>query len=389
MPATASMMPELEEAIGRASPERRAETLKRITSLFLEGATRFNEDHVRLFDDVFSRLLVEIESKARAELSNRLAPVGNAPSDVVRQLAHDDDILIAGPMLTQSARLAEIDLVAIARTKSQAHLLAISGRAGIAEPVTDVLVSRGDAEVMRSVVENPNAKLSSRSFSRLVDHSERDVALAEKVGLRPDIPPRLFRDLIFKATEVVRQRLLASARPEMQAEIRSVLAKVSTEVVAAAPRDYSAAQRTIEALRRDGKLDESALVGFAQQGRYDETVAALASLCAVPIEVVDRLMAGDRPDPILILGKSSGWGWPTVKAIIMARQGGKDASSSTHRQRLFQFRTALPRHRPAGHALLAGEAPGPAVPERGGLRPVEVHREFITAAARWMMAAKL
>jgi uncharacterized protein (DUF2336 family) len=328
MPATASMMPELEEAIGRASPERRAETLKRITSLFLEGATRFNDDHVRLFDDVFSRLLVEIESNARAELSKRLAPVGNAPSDVVRQLAHDDDILIAEPMLTQSARLAEIDLVAIARPKSQAHLLAISGRAGIAEPVTDVLVSRGDAKVMRSVVENPNAKLSSRSFSRLVDHSERDVALAEKVGLRPDIPPRLFRDLMLKATEVVRQRLLASARPEIQAEIRSALAKVSTEVVAtAAPRDYSAAQRTIETLHRDGKLDEAALVGFAQQGQYEETVAALASLCAVPIEVVDRLMAGDRPDPILILGKSSGWGWPTVKAIIMARQGGKDASS--------------------------------------------------------------
>jgi uncharacterized protein (DUF2336 family) len=328
MPASASLIPELEEAIGRASPERRAETLKQITSLFLDGASRFNEDHVRLFDDVFSRLLGEMESRARAELSNRLAPVGKAPLAVVRRLAHDDDVAIAGPMLTQSSRLAETDLVAIARAKSQAHLLAISVRAGIAEPVTDVLVSRGDAEVMRSVIENPSSKLSSRSFSRLVDHSEKDVALAEKVGLRPDIPPRLFRDLLLKATEAVKQRLLASAGPEVQAGIRRVLAKASTEATAtSAPRDYSAAQRAIEVLRRDGKLDEAALVGFAQNGRHEETVAALASLSALPIEVVDRLMAGDRPDPILILGKSSGWGWPTVKAIILARQGGKDASS--------------------------------------------------------------
>ena len=99
MSVPASLIPELEEVVERASPERRAETLKRITALFLDGASRFNEDHVRLFDDVFGRLIGEIESKARAELSNRLAPVGNAPVAVVRQLAHDDDISIAGPVL--------------------------------------------------------------------------------------------------------------------------------------------------------------------------------------------------------------------------------------------------------------------------------------------------
>jgi hypothetical protein len=50
-------------------------------------------------------------------------------------------------------------------------------------------------------------------------------------------------------------------------------------------------------------------------------VAALASLCGVPLGVVDRLMSGDRPDPVLILARSVGWGWPTVKAIIMVGPG--------------------------------------------------------------------
>lgn len=328
MSAHTSLIPELEEVVERSSPERRAETLKRITAFFLDGASRFNEEHVRLFDDVFSRLIAEIESKARAELSNRLAPVGNAPVTVVRQLAHDDDISIAGPMLTQSPRLGESDLVDIAKTKSQAHLLAISGRCDIAEPVTDVLVSRGDTAVMRRVAENQSSRLSDVSFSKLVDQAESDGTLAEKVGLRPDIPPHLFRDLLLRATEVVQQRLFATARPETQADIQRVLTKVSTEIGAASgPRDYAAAQQAVEALRQAGKLDEAALVEFAQQKQHDETVAALACLCAVPIEVVDRLMSGDRPDPVLILCKAAGWGWPTVKAIIMARDGGKGASS--------------------------------------------------------------
>src|SRR5262245_39660211 len=328
MSVPASHIPELEEVVQRGSPERRAETLKRITAFFLAGANRFNDDHVRLFDEVFGRLITEIESKARTELSHRLAPVGNAPAEVVRRLALDDDIAVAGPVLEQSPRIAESDLVDIAKTKSQAHLLAISARAGIAEPVTEVLVRRGDREVVRTVAENRAAKLSEGSFSTLVDRAGKDGVLAEMVGLRPDIPPRLFRDLLLKATEVVQQRLFASARPETQAEIRRVLAKVSDEVGAkAGPRDYASAQRAIEALRQQGKLDEAALVDFAKTGKYEEMVAALAALCAVPIEVVDRLLTGDRPDPILILCKSSAWGWPTAKAIILARTIGRSPSS--------------------------------------------------------------
>jgi uncharacterized protein (DUF2336 family) len=126
---------------------------------------------------------------------------------------------------------------------------------------------------------------------------------------------------------VVQQRLLSSVGPEVQNEIQSVLAKVSDKVgTQTLTRDYSAAQRRIAVMRREGKLNEAQLVEFAKAGRYEETVAALAQLCAVPIEVVDRLMSGDRPDPILILCKSAGWPWPTVKVIILARPGSKDSS---------------------------------------------------------------
>ena len=49
------------------------------------------------------RLIVEIETKARAEMAHTLAPMNNAPLELMRKLAHDDDIAVAGPVLTQSA----------------------------------------------------------------------------------------------------------------------------------------------------------------------------------------------------------------------------------------------------------------------------------------------
>ncbi len=326
--AAASLIPELEDVVQHGSAERRAEALQRITTLFLTGADRFSDEHVQLFDDVLGQLIVEIESKARAELSRRLAPIGNAPPDVLRSLAHDDDIAVAGPVLTQSVRLEELDLVAIARTKSQAHLLAIATRKSIGEKVTDVLVARGERDVIHNVAGNGGAKLSNEGFTALVKRSENDGALAEKVGARPDIPPRLFRDLLMKATEVVQERLLASAKPSTQAEIRRVLAHVSSELDKAVPKaDYGPATRIVDALRKDGKLNEDALVDFAKANKFEETVVALASLCGVPVDVVDRLMSGDRPDPILILCKATGWGWQTAKSIMTVRPGAKGTSS--------------------------------------------------------------
>jgi len=163
--------------------------------------------------------------------------VGNAPAGVVLRLAEDDDISVASPMLTQSRRLAESDLIDIAKTKSQAHLLAISGRAGIGEKVTEVLVERGDSAVVHGVAANRSARFSETSFTTLVGKAETDDMLAETVGLRSDVPPRLFRELILKATEVVQQRLIASASPQRQADIEAALAKASSEVAVKSARD--------------------------------------------------------------------------------------------------------------------------------------------------------
>jgi uncharacterized protein (DUF2336 family) len=91
-------------------------------------------------------------------------------------------------------------------------------------------------------------------------------------------------------------------------------------------RDYAAAQRTVEALRRQGKLGPAAFVDFANKQQYDEAVAALAALCIVPVEVVDRLMGAERPDPVLILCKSAGWDWPIAETIITLRPRGRGMS---------------------------------------------------------------
>jgi uncharacterized protein (DUF2336 family) len=317
MSAAASLIPELEDVLAHGTQAKRTEMLERITALFVHGAGRYSTDQVDLFDQVFSLLIAEIETKARAALSGQLAPLDNAPPKVLRTLAHDDAIEVAGPVLKFAKHLKDTDLVALAETKSQAHLRAISERASLGEAVTDVLVRRGDRDVARQVAANHAARISETGFERLVARAENDGLLAEKVGLRPDIPPDMFRELLKKATAVVPERLLAAATPELQTEIQRVLDQVSGEVGArVGPRDYRAAQRIVLGLMQAGQMNESVLARFAGENKIEETVVALAALSKVPIKVVDRLLSGERPDPLLILCKAVDMGWPTVKAVI-------------------------------------------------------------------------
>ncbi len=321
MSAAALLLPELEAVVQRSSAEQRAETLLRMTSLFLDGVANFNDEHVALFDDVLGCLIAGVDATALAELARRLAPVSDAPAGVVRALANYDDIEVAGPLLRQ-AKLADADLKFIAETKGQAHLLALSARQPISEELADILVARGDCEVAHSIAANQSIPLSENAFATLVKQAEQDSVLAEILSLRTDVPPHLFRQLLMQGSNMVQKRLRAQAKSESRTE--SEPAEVSEDVAAErAPRDYTAALAAMRALHKDRQLGEADIAEFAARGQYEETIAALATVCEVPVEVVDRLMTGERAEPVLILARAAGFEWQTVRAIMAVRPGAK------------------------------------------------------------------
>jgi len=310
---------ELEEALSHGSAERRAKTLRRITDLFVFGSSHFSKDHIAVFDNVFNHLIADIEHSARATLADRLAGVPNAPPQVIRTLAFDDEIDVAGPVLTRSELLDNVTLVENARTKSQQHLLAISRRKILAETITDVLVERGNRDVALSAAQNVGAKFSETGYVRLVRRSEGDDELAQAVGLRPEIPRQQFLKLLTSASSAVRQALEA-ANPGHAREVRDVVAEVASAIqakTATASRDYAAAQALVESLQKAGRLSESDVEAFARAGKFEETAVTLAIMCGLSIDVVERAMVQDSEETVLIVAKAIGLSWATTKAVLM------------------------------------------------------------------------
>ena len=159
-----SAITELDDLVRNADPRRRAKAVRQLAELFVEGAPAFGSQHVAVFDTVLSALAPATESTTRAELAGRIAALSNAPPTLVDQLARDTDVRVAGPLLRASPLIDEPTLVEIARAMGQPHLLALSERATLGIPVTDVLVRRGERDVIRSLAGNDGAVLSSQSY---------------------------------------------------------------------------------------------------------------------------------------------------------------------------------------------------------------------------------
>jgi uncharacterized protein (DUF2336 family) len=316
-----SLLSELETAVQSRSSEERVETLRRISDLFLGNAAMVTKEQVAVFDDVLLHLARRVETKALAELGIRLAPIDNAPREVIRHLARHDDATVAAPVLSQSTQLSDLDLVEIAQAKSQDHLLAISGRACLAEQVTDVLVERGGQEVVRTVAGNAGAQFSVRGFGVLVDRAERDDVLAERVGSRIDIPAPMLHDLLGKATEAVQRRILQAAPLEAREAVRLAIASASREMLreVVAPRDYTRAHEIVLRLNQRGGLGEAAVLEYAKARKYEELVASLAVLSTAPIELIERLMQSVRPDGLIVACKAAELKWAAISAILTCR----------------------------------------------------------------------
>ncbi len=316
-----SLVAELEAAIATGTPEKRVDTLRRVTNLFLDESHQLNEQQIGVFDDVLVHLIQRIESKALVQLSSVLAPVDNAPIEVIRRLSRHDEITIAGPVLAKSSRLCEQDLIEIARSKGQGHLLAMSGRSSLVESVTDVLVERGDAQVHYALARNSGAHFSEAGFASLVRKSESDEKLAERLGLRLDIPLQLLRQLLTRATDLVRSRLLAAATPENQEKIQRALASIANEVSreATGPRDFKRADSEVLELNRRGKLTEAVLVEFAKERKYEEMTATLALFCGAKSSLIERLLKNVRHEGLIVACKAAKLNWPTVSLMLQFR----------------------------------------------------------------------
>jgi uncharacterized protein (DUF2336 family) len=320
------LLDQLEDTIGGGSLSRRADVLRRVTDLFMSGSGSFSEPQLELFDEVMTRLAEGVELAARAAFGSRVSCAIDAPPNVIRMLAFDPAIEVAGPVLSRSERVTDEMLIENARMMSQDHLLAISKRKEVNENVTDVLLARGNMAVVSSTAENGGSRFSSSGFQALVDSALKDNRLALCVWSRPDIPRHELIGLFQRVSDEVRTTLEA-AKPRQADQIRAAVAAASERIqrmARAGSGRYHEARGEIEELQAQGRLDEASVLGFAKAKDFDRAAVALSRICDVSIGVVERALVQKRVEQVIVLAKAAGFCWETAKALLLLKAGSAD-----------------------------------------------------------------
>jgi uncharacterized protein (DUF2336 family) len=322
------ILDEIETGLSSGNVKRRLKLLQHVTDLFVAGSRRYSGAEIALFDDVLMRLAAEIEIEARKRLAQRLAPLPDAPPRMIRRLAFDDAIAVAGPVLAASPQLSDADLVENAASKSQDHLYAIAQRLKLSEAVTDVLVERGDQRVVRRTARNDGARFSLAGYERVVERAQRDRKLALTIGQRSDIPHQCYLKLLETASAEVREKLEA-INPGAAQTIRNVVAEVAStkqrEARESSP-GYTRTARDLRHLFKAHRFSETNVHAPARAQHFEKTAIALSMLGLLPIDIVERALLDKGTDMILILAKAAGCSWATTKAMLTMETAGRGLS---------------------------------------------------------------
>ena len=327
------------------SSERRRELLRGVTDLFFTGDGTHGGAELALFDDVMGQLASEMEEAVRGELAGRIAQASAPPRHLLRDLARDNSIQVAAPILTTSRALTDDDLLAVAHTRGQDHLRAITQRDTVSEAVSDAIVERGDDQTLGLLLQNAGAELSRQSHERAVDRAMSNADLHEAVVSRRAMPMDLLNEMYFvveaQLRDAIRQRNTEVDPDTLEAALQAGRKSLATRD-GALPDDYDEAERAVRMLKLRNGITPPVLAAFLRNRETTKFLVALSELSDIDFGTARRILERKDLDALSIVCKAAGFErslYLTFAVLILDRE----ANAMGRAREYGELYEALPR----------------------------------------------
>ncbi len=303
---------------GEDNQSEREQLFRNMAQLFSYVSDRCDDDQVAQYDEVLCQLAELVEVEARAHVAKLLAPLDRAPGTVVVKLAHDD-IEVARPLLEFSTVLSDDDLIDIVASQSEAHRVAIAGRASLNERVGEAIVEHGETASVVRLVRNSNAELDRATLEKLVERASRDAEIAADLRGRQDIDWKSLRGEIDQAAGKVLQALGEVERPFDPVAAGKVNTVVYNRIRNRAgfnAQEWKVAYNQVRGLADRKQLDDRALARFARFGYGHHAAAALGVMLSVAPEIVVKWLASQDYVAVTVALRAAGVTSDLFEAIV-------------------------------------------------------------------------
>lgn len=299
------MLHSLFKLAAESSSDARRRLLQAVTDLFFcdPEPTGMSKHH---YGEIALRALPHLDAQARQGYADEVAAEPNLPRSVANALAGDPDGEVARLVLRLSPVLSDRDLAAIALNQSQDHLAAIAERVRLSENITDILVERGDNDVLKTVGGNEGAAFTEESFEKLLDRGREAAAIPLAVSIRSDLSEGRAERVLRVLVELGEQ---GNIDPDSEAAAIARLARRQRLEVSQLIADLKDAMRA---------LDE-VVVMLAEEDRAYHLAQVLARVSDIAVEQALRALLQRDVSGIALACRALDLGIPAFAAILALR----------------------------------------------------------------------
>ena len=320
MEAPISRLEKLVDLAREPSSDKRRELLREITDVFLAAPDAHSASERGHFDAIMCSAARNVEAAMRKALATRLANVPSAPHGLIKQLAEDDEIDVARPVLQSSPVLTDEDLIEVVKSRGSDHMAAISNRREVSERVVEELVERGNEKVLITLAKNKTAQFSRTAMSVMVQKSEYIPDLQEPLVARPDVPPDMLGAMFFFVSEKLKREIMAQTDEldpgVLEKQIKESWNAIAAEAHSAVAEELTGAERFIREMMRANALHESLLIELLNSHRHTEFMHAFAYLIDVDVMTAQRILDDSSCESLAIACKAARLDRSTYAKIV-------------------------------------------------------------------------
>lgn len=277
---TESKIGHLAELAGVRAAESTAELVSIIKDLFEDQSHVLSDREKNLMFKIIKALFHEVEVSVRAELSQHLADRDDVPHGLITYLANDK-IQVAEPVLSRCVLLQDTDLIKVVHQRTEEYHMAITLRREVNEGVSEALVKTGHEEVIISLLNNENSRISESTMNYLVEQSKRVDTFQEPLIHHRDLNNGMAEKLFEWVSDTLRQDI--SKKFDLPPEIISKYLNLTDEKVIEKKRRLDeeipdATRDLIRQLKTQGMITTEVLVAALNQGEVPLFIGLFAEI---------------------------------------------------------------------------------------------------------------
>jgi uncharacterized protein (DUF2336 family) len=296
-----------------ADDEVRCDLTEKIAKL-APGLSADEQDKIRQMTyEALEALARDQVTRVRQILSETLKDVAAAPPELINRLARDVELVVSGPVLQFSPVLSDKDLLEIIDANPSAGPLeAISKRESITEPVTDAIIATESTEAIASLLANASAQIREETLDRIIDRAPDVESWHEPLVFRPVLPAgaaaKLARFVAHNLLQALdeRQDLDPEALEEVRRVVERRLEEEPSENMEARISTTEEAMKMVNELKAAGKLDEPVIAEAVKSGDREFSMAALAALAGLKVEVIRSVVSNRSAKGMLAVAWKAG-----------------------------------------------------------------------------------